>query len=66
MKSGNPGIGLLLPPDTTLLHFVRKRATDFNYTATTPTAKKFNKTGLISENVLKYIYIFVHQFDTLH
>lgn len=65
MKSGNPGIDLLLP-HWHFLHFVQKRTTEFNYTATTSTATKFNKTGLISENVLKYIYIYVHQFDTLY
>lgn len=52
MRSGNPGMGLLLPHWHCIVP-----ATEFDSTATTSTAKKFNKTGLISENVLKYIYI---------
>lgn len=41
-----------------------KKATEFSYIVTTSTATNFQQNcNLISENVLKYI--FIHQFDTL-
>lgn len=59
-EKGNPGTGLFLPHWHCISPFCSERATEFNHTATTSTAKKFNKTGLISENVLKYIYLYIN------